>query len=269
MNSKYLILFLIIILTACNNQAQQQDPIPVHETFKIDSKAIGETRTINVWTPEDYTKTKDSLPVMYMPDGGTAEDFPHIANTMVELIKDKKIPPFILVGIENTVRRRDLSGSTEVEKDKEIAPVIGGATKFRAFINDELFPDINKRYRTKSTKGIIGESLAGLFIMETFMTQPEMFDYYIAMDPSLWWNNHYLVRTAKEHLAEFPEGNKRLWFAGSSASDISKHTKNLAKILTAENNKNIIFQYSNEPKEEHQTIYRATKEKALIWTLNP
>ena len=210
MNSKYLILFLIVILTACNNQAQQQDPIPVHDTFTIDSKLVGEKRTINVWTPEDYTKTKDSLPVMYMPDGGTAEDFPHIANTMAELIKAKKIPPFILVGIENTVRRRDLSGTTEVEKDKEIAPVIGGALKFRAFINDELFPEINKRYRTKKTKGIIGESLAGLFIVETFMTQPDMFDYYIAMDPSLWWNNHYLVRTAKEHLAKFPEGNKRL-----------------------------------------------------------
>lgn len=269
MKNKFIIFLLSLLVTACNNQAQQQDPIPTHDTFKINSKAIGETRTINVWFPEDYAKSKDSLPVIYMPDGGTAEDFPHIANTMNALIKANKIPPFLLVGIENTVRRRDLSGSTEVEKDKEIAPLIGGAPKFRTFIKDELFPEINKRYRTKNTKGIIGESLAGLFIMETFMTQPEMFDYYIAMDPSLWWNNHYLVRTAKEHLAKFPEGNKRLWFAGSSALDIAKHTKNLAKILTTENNKNLIFQYSNEPKEEHATIYRATKEKALIWTLNP
>ncbi len=269
MKNIHLILILSFIFIGCNNQAQSQDPIPVHETFSIDSKILNEKRIINIWTPENYSKTNDSLPVMYMPDGGTAEDFPHIANTMSELIKANKIPPFILVGIENTVRRRDLSGSTEVEEDKKIAPVTGGASKFRAFIKDELFNEINKRYRTKNTKGIIGESLAGLFIMETFLTQPEMFDYYIAMDPSLWWNNHYLVRTAKEHLAKFPQSNKRLWFAGSNASDISKHTKNLVKILTTENNKNIIFNYSNEPKEEHHTIYRATKEKALIWTLNP
>lgn len=269
MKNIHLILLLSFIFIGCNNQAQSQDPIPVHDTFTIDSNLLNEKRTINVWKPENYSKTNDSLPVMYMPDGGTAEDFPHIANTMSELIKTNKIPPFILVGIENTVRRRDLSGTTEVEKDKEIAPIIGGASKFRAFIKDELFTEINKRYRTKNTKGIIGESLAGLFIMETFLTQPEMFDYYIAMDPSLWWNNHYLVRTAKEHLNKFPETKKRLWFAGSNASDISKHTKNLAKILTTENNKNVIFNYSNEPKEEHQTIYRATKEKALIWTLNP
>lgn len=268
MRNIHLFILLSFIFNNCTNQAQSQDPIPIHDTFTIDSNLLNEKRIINVWTPENYSKTNDTLPVMYMPDGGTAEDFPHIANTMSELIKTNKIPPFILVGIENTVRRRDLSGSTEVEEDKKIAPVIGGASQFRAFINDELFTEINKRYRTKNTKGIIGESLAGLFIMETFLTQPEMFDYYIAMDPSLWWNNHYLVRTAKEHLAKFPQSNKRLWFAGSNASDISKHTKNLVKILTTENNKNIIFNYSNEPKEEHHTIYRATKEKALIWTLN-
>lgn len=269
MKNIHLALLLSFIFIGCNNHAQSQDPIPLHDTFTVDSKILNEKRIINIWKPENYSINNDSLPVIYMPDGGIAEDFPHIATTMAALIKLKKIPPFILVGIENTVRRRDLSGSTEVEKDKEIAPVIGGASKFRTFIKNELFPEIDKRYRTKNTRGIIGESLAGLFIMETFLTQPDMFDYYIAMDPSLWWNNHYLVRTAKEHLNKFPESKKRLWFAGSSASDISKYTKNLAKILSTENNRNITFQFSNEPREEHETIYRATKEKALIWTLNP
>jgi predicted alpha/beta superfamily hydrolase len=78
----------------------------------------------------------------------------------------------ILVGIENTQRRRDLTGPTENEEDKKIAPVIGGSEKFRAFINNELFAEINKRYRTGNEKGIIGESLAGLFVIETFYTIP-------------------------------------------------------------------------------------------------
>jgi enterochelin esterase-like enzyme len=139
-----------------------------HETFKIQSKQVGEERVINVWTPENYKASKDSLPVMYMADGGIKEDFPHIANTLAKLIKEKKIKPLILVGIENTQRRRDLTGFTEVAKDKEIAPVVGGSEKFRAFIKDELFPEINKRYRTTTEKSIIGESASGLFVMETF-----------------------------------------------------------------------------------------------------
>ena len=58
----------------------------------------------------------------------------------------------ILVGIANTQRRRDLTGPTQVAKDKEIAPIVGGSEKFRAFIKEELFPEISKRYRTTSEK---------------------------------------------------------------------------------------------------------------------
>ncbi|HRP89612.1 MAG TPA: alpha/beta hydrolase-fold protein [Edaphocola sp.] len=247
---------------------KKKDPIPEHETFKIQSKQVGEERTINVWVPENYKASKDSLPVMYMADGGIKEDFPHIANTLAKLIKENKIKPLILVGIENTQRRRDLTGFTEVAKDKEIAPIVGGSEKFRAFIKDELFSEIEKRYRTRTEKSIIGESASGLFVMETFLLTPEMFDNYIAFDPSLWWNNHYLVRTAKEHLANFTTTEKRIWFAGSNAEDISSYTKELADIFKTENKANIKWKFSDEPKEKHTTIFRATKEKAIIWTLN-
>lgn len=161
-----------------------------------------------------------------------------------------------------------MTGFTEVAKDKEIAPVVGGSDKFRAFIKEELFPEINKRYRTTTEKSIIGESASGLFVMETFFLAPEMFDNYIAFDPSLWWNNHYLVRTAKQHLANFPSTEKRIWFAGSNAEDVSPYTKELTEILKAENLTNIKWKFSDEPKEKHTTIFRATKEKAIIWTLN-
>lgn len=104
--------------------------------------------------------------------------------------------------------------------------------------------------------------------METFFLTPQMFDHYIAFDPSLWWNNHYLVRTAKEHLSKLPSNEKRVWFAGSNAKDISPFTKELANILKKENKANLKWKFSDEPKEKHTTIFRATKEKAIIWTLN-
>src|SRR5690606_12353614 len=148
-----------------------------------------------------------------MPDGGIQEDFPHIANTISELVASKKIKPVILVGIENTQRRRDLSPPTNVEEDKKIAPIVGESAKFRAFLQNELIPEINKQYRTTAEKGILGESLAGLFVVETFLEHPDMFDFYVAFDPSLWWNDQYLVKSAKEHLAKFPSENKRIWFA--------------------------------------------------------
>ena len=264
-------LFLIGILqTICcaNVVPENGDPIPAHDAFTMLSQEVGEERTINVWVPESYNTNSDSLMVLYMPDGGTQEDFPHIANTLHELITAHKIPPVILVGIENTQRRRDLTGPTQVEKDKEIASVVGGSVPFRAFISEELIPEINKRYRTKNKKGILGESLAGLFVTETFLLKPELFDFYMAFDPSLWWNDHYLVKTAHEQLDQFTATPKTFWFAGSNAEDIAAYTRDLSEILQARDQKKLTWKYVDEPHEEHHTIFRATKEKAIIWTLN-
>ena len=269
MKRAYFILLFHFLLYGCNGNAQQQqDPIPVHDSLKIDSKILGEVRTINIWTPPQYAQQTDSLPVIYMPDGGISEDFPHIANTIAALISSKRMPPVMLVGIENIQRRKDLSGPTEVEEDKKIAPVIGGADNFRSFILQELFPEINKRYRTTEKKGIIGESLAGLFIVETFLKAPDMFDYYIAMDPSLWWNDHQLVKHSASYLSKLPPNEKRLWFAGAKTKDILPYTNEFAKILSSGNYNMLKWKYSPESKEKHHTIYRATKEKALVWIFN-
>lgn len=261
-------LILSIIALSCSKKPIYNDPIPKHDSFAIESENVNENRVINIWTPPNYNTINDSFPVLYMPDGGIKEDFPHIANTLEKLIEEGKIPPFILVGIENTERGRDLTGFSEAEYDKQFCPITDGAKDFRAFIVKELIPAINKKYRTQNKKGILGESLAGLFVMETFFTTPQTFDFYIAMDPSLWWNNHYLERTAANYLMKFPNKTTKLWFAGSGAKDIAQHTKKVATTLQNNAPKELIWNYSDEPKEKHSTIFRATKEKAFIWILN-
>ena len=263
----YIILISLFIL-GCGNKPQNQDPIPNHDNFKIESKQVSETRIINVWTPPSYENSNDSFPVLYMLDGGIKEDFPHIANTIAKLVKEKSIPPIILVGIENTERGRDLTGASEVKKDAKYCPLTDGANNFRTFITEELFPEVTKRYRVTNKKGLIGESIAGLFVMETFMQKPESFDFYIAMDPSLWWNNHYLVQNANNLLKNFPSKEIKLWFAGSSAEDISQYTNELEKVLKSGSPNELKWKYSDESNEKHNTIFRATKEKALKWILN-
>lgn len=262
-------LFFLFSLSACNVTNQPvEDPIPIYDSVSISSVLLGENRNINIYTPTAYKSGKDSLPVLYMLDGGIKEDFPHIANTIDKLINSNTIPPIILVGIQNTERRRDLTGPTEVEEDKKIAPVVGGSQQFRNFISKELFSEINKRYRTTANKSIIGESLAGLFVIETFIKEPSLFDNYIAMDPSLWWNNGSLVKTADSVLNNFSAAKRKLWFAGSNAKDIHVHTEALAKILKTKQVPGLQFFYSAQPNEEHSTIFRATKESALTWAFS-
>ena len=266
------ITFLLIsfsILTGCGTRNVFNDPIPDHKTIKLDSKYVNETRVINIWTPSKYTEAGTRFPVLYMPDGGIDEDFPHIANTLAKLIKQNKIEPIILVGIKNTLRGRDLTGASTVKEHEEYEiPMDDGAKNFRAFITEELIPEIDATYRTTSKKGILGESLAGLFVMETFFLKPETFDFYIAIDPSLWWNDNALVNNAESYFKTLPKRETRLWFAGSDAVDIYEFTEDLEEKLKTIQPPNLLWKYSPEPAEHHNTIFRAVKEKALIWSLS-
>src|SRR5690606_30887370 len=153
-------------------------------------------------------------------------------------------------------------------KDKELAPTYGGSNNFLNFILQELVPKIESKYASNQVKGILGESLSGLFVMHTFFTAPNAFKYYIAFDPSLWWNDAFLVKNAPNSLLGSLEDEKVLWFASSGAKDISVPTKDLEAHLKQSNYATLKWKFENEPKLKHNNIFRKKKEAAFIWALN-
>lgn len=246
-------------------------PLVIGETFRIESKVLGETRRINVYQPHVYTEAITTpLPVLYMPDGGLAEDFLHIAGLLQSQVDGGLMRPFLLVGIENTVRRRDLTGATEDLKDRQIAPVTGGAPRFRQFIRDELMPQVRARYSTTAEAAIIGESLAGLFIVETYFEMPELFSTYIALDPSLWWNREYWSRHVDERARGLPASarSNRLFLASSDEPGIVKPTAELAARLRG-SQPPLPCLYEPMPQETHGTIYHPAALKAFRTLFKP
>lgn len=230
-------------------------PLTVGETFTIRSATLGETRRINVYIPPVYAESTNARrPVLYMPDGGIAEDFLHVAGLLQVSVGNGTMRPFILVGIENTQRRRDLTGPTQNAEDKKIAPQVGGSAAFRRFVRAELMPVINARYRTTKETAIMGESLAGLFVVETFFLEPDMFDTYIAFDPSVWWNNGEIVNRAADRLRAMGNRPRTLYLA-SSAEDRLDLTKTLAEVLGKNAPANLTWHYEPMPQETHATIY--------------
>ena len=244
-------------------------PLVIGETFTINSKVLGETRRINVYLPPGYTESsKASFPVLYMPDGGIAEDFLHIAGLVQVSVGNETMRPFLLVGIENTERRRDMTGPTENEKDKKIAPRVGGSATFRKFIRTELMPQIKMRYRTTDETAIVGESLAGLFVVETFLLEPDLFDTYIAFDPSLWWNNQKLIDGAAERQRSSSKIKKTLYFV-SSGEDIAEITQRFADVLSKNAASGVNWHYEKMPEEKHSTIYHPAALKAFRALFKP
>lgn len=248
--------------------ADKPAPLVIGDMFTIESKVLGETRQINVYLPPGYAEAADKrLPVLYMPDGGMAEDFLHVAGLVQVSVGNGTMRLFILVGIENTERRRDMTGPTENPKDKEIAPRVGGSEAFRKFVRTELIPDVKARYRTTDETAVIGESLAGLFVVETLLLEPELFDTYIAFDPSLWWNNEHLLKIAPEQLAKDTKLNKTLYFAGSS--DMGDLAQRFADILTKSAPSGVHWHYEPMLEEKHSTIYHPAALKAFRFLFKP
>lgn len=251
-----IVMVLALLVPRLAHAAESATPLVIGETFTIESKALGETRRINVYLPPGYSEPPGSrLPVLYMPDGGMAEDFLHVAGLVQISVTNRTMRPFLLVGIENTQRRRDMTGPTANEEDKKIAPQVGGSSSFRAFLRNELMPEVKRRYRTTSETAIVGESLAGLFVVETFLLESDLFDTYIAIDPSLWWNDEKMVKDAAEKLHARPGLAKTLYLASSNEKEIAAVTERFPGILKASAPPTLLWHYEPMPKEVHSTIY--------------
>lgn len=254
------------LLGRLSAQEAPPDPVPTHDTLMLASRALGETRRINVHTPRAYESSDTlRLPVLYMPDGGLDEDFPHVVNTVDSLIALGAIRPVIVVGVPNTQRRRDLTGPTRIATDSAIAPRVGGSAAFRDFWRDELVPAIDARYRTTSERAIVGESLAGLFIVETSLREPSLFDHYVAFDPSLWWNHGGLVDSATALLADAkPSGRRhRTMYIAASRDDIGNQTTRFATALRKAPPRWLEWKLDTRPDLTHGTIFRALAPTAL------
>lgn len=263
MNKLYLNLAMLVLysllqiglpMRAQAAQTLAMEPLNIGSSFVLESQILGEPRRINLYFPQAYfEQSSQRFPVLYMPDGGLKEDFLHIAGLVQIGSLNWTARPFILVGIENTDRKRDLTGPTTNEEDKKISALVGGSAQFRAFIRNELIPAVEAHFRTTQERAIVGESLAGLFVVETMLAEPDLFNTYIAVDPSLWWNNAALVDNAATQARQHNRQQVRVHLAASKQEGIVEPTRKLAQILST--SPHFHASYSEFPNETHLSIY--------------
>jgi predicted alpha/beta superfamily hydrolase len=193
--------------------AAQNIAPPIPQKLTLHSNILNEDRVVWVRTPHNYDKTAGPFPVLYLADGPSHINL--IGSTMDFLAEGDRMPPLIIVGIANTDRTRDMTPSHSDEKasDGSIAyPSSGGADHFIDFIQNELMPEIERRYRVASYKIFVGHSLGALLAVHILITRPDMFQAYIAASPSLWWDNQHTLHQAQDFFAAHAELNKVLFF---------------------------------------------------------
>ncbi len=180
------------VLLVCGSALGQSDGVPIEigVEYRLKSETMSEDRPILVSVPEGYEESDTKHPVIYLLDG--ASNFHHTTASVNFLAKHGFIPEMIVVGIPNTDdRTRDLTPRPTSQSGR--FPTGGGADRLISFMEQELFHWVDSLYRTESYRLLIGHSFGGLFAIHTLINHPGLFNAYLAISPSLWWDNQQLV----------------------------------------------------------------------------
>ena len=164
------------------------------EVFSFESTLLGRTYDVYVKTPRGYRDPENKnrkYPVLYLNDG------PHTFKVAAGVTHFPTMDKVIIVGISfaqgedgQLSRVRDLTPEVDASWTRYKT---GGAPEYLAFIEQELFPHIERRYRTNTTKRILaGHSLGGSFGAWVLMTKPELFSGYILTSPSFWYKDELI-----------------------------------------------------------------------------
>jgi len=226
------------------------------QKLTLHSKTLNEDRVVWIRTPQNYEKTQGPFPVLYLVDGPTYINL--VASTMDILALNDRMPPLVIVGIANTDRTRDMTPSHADEKNPDgtvhADPTSGGADHFVDFIQNELMPEIKRRYRVAPYKIFVGHSFGGLLAVHILITRPDMFQAYIAASPSLWWDNESTLHQAQDFFAAHAELNKRFFFdLGNEGAEMRSPFNALQETLADKTPTDFHWKSAVYPDEDHGT----------------
>ncbi len=228
------LLFSILLSSVFNYSQSQKDSIKVPlvtinrtEVHKTTSVSNGNVYPIYVALPGSYNYTSQTYPVVVMLDAYSS------FGTMVQMARllafNKELPDLIIVGISseggskefNYNRMRDYTPTElKTEKEKQLIPVSGGGGKFLNFIEDELLPMVESKYRINNNdKTLVGHSLGGLFVFFALFEKPKLFNKYVAVSPALMLDDEFLLKKEKIFGEKTEELNASVYTTVGSLED--------------------------------------------------
>jgi predicted alpha/beta superfamily hydrolase len=278
----------LLLVTLCSphsfGQAQQigdSQPFILGETDAIQSRILSEKRVLNIYLPEGYDDD-DTLryPVVYLLDGSADEDFIHVVGLyqFSSFPWVNRAPKSIIVGIANVDRKRDFTFPSSIAEEQKRYPTAGKSNLFIQFIKQELQPYIEQKFKTNHSRTIIGESLGGLLATEILLREPRLFNQYIIISPSLWWDNGSLLEAPSSLLEKsFTSGTSIYIGVGkegltpSPAPRVMEVDANLlAEKIRSSKSDSVHVYFDYLPQENHATIAHQAVMNALrlIYTGN-
>ncbi|NML70267.1 alpha/beta hydrolase [Chryseobacterium sp. RP-3-3] len=245
-------------------QNEKVKPLTIGEVRTLKSKILNEDRTLNIYLPQGFDKTK-SYPVIYLLDGSINEDFIHVSGLVQFFNQMYAMPETIVVGIANIDRKRDFTFHTDLKDLQKDYPTTGHSDKFINFLEKELKPYIENQFKTTDTY-VFGQSLGGLLATEILLKKPEMFNNYFIISPSLWWDDESLLKQANKLLSTIPDTKKFVYVSVGKGEHpvMVKDAEDLYDTLKKSNKKNWTVEYKMMEGDNHATILHRSLYEGLV-----
>jgi len=233
-------LFGLLIAIVFNAQSQKDNKIVIGKIDSVYSKILGEQRKIWIYTPDMTSgNSNQHWPVVYLLDGdGHFASVVGMIQQMSQVNGNNVYPEMIVVAIPNTDRTRDLTpthiASDPPMMDSNFSKTTGGGENFVAFIEKELMPHVDSVYPTAPYRLLVGHSFGGLTVMNVLTNHTKLFNAYIAIDPSMWYDRQRFLAATEKKLAEKNYDGTRLYVGIANTMPDGMTLAKLKKDTTAD-----------------------------------
>ena len=250
------LLSVLAVLLVIASAALAQAPSGTVKRLVLKSAVLGEERTVLIRTPAGYERNNVKYPVLYMTDGDA--HMGHTASTIEFLTQNGRVSDLIVVGVTNTDRTRDLTPAKSTAKNpagEPQFPTSGGADNFLKFFETELIPEIEKQYRVHPYRILAGHSLGGLFAIHAMISKPGLFNSYVAVSPSLQWENGETLKRAENFLKNQKEMKATLFVSlGNEPGPIGESFDSFKELLSKTKIKGFEWQAERMDDEDHGSV---------------
>lgn len=241
------------------------DAIVIGTTYTLDSKPLGEAREINVWLPKSYAKKgAGRYDVVYVLDGAQHQDFHHISGLAQSATINRNFDDVIVVGVGSKDRTNEFTTPPAEPRFAKEWPGAGGSQAMIEHLQDEVIPFIEGSYRVGRRRALMGESLAGLFVMQVLLEQPQLFTDYVSVSPSLWWDDRALAKRAPELIAKHSPGPRTLYVTmGDEAGTMRSGLEMVLEAFDTAPRHTTVHFVDKQATRTHSTIYHEAALEAL------
>ncbi|RYY57164.1 MAG: alpha/beta hydrolase [Chitinophagaceae bacterium] len=272
---KHFVLFFILFASRSTAQVPDLYNHITNDVHQIRSRKLNQDRQVYIHVPKtDTTDTTHTFPILYLLDG---ENHFHIVSAYVEYLRHwKVIPPMIVVGIVSVNRVKDLTPVNSLinfdGKPDSSYKTSGGNELFLDFIQQELMPYIEATYKTSPFRIFAGHSFGGLTVINCMLTRPDMFGAYVAISPSFWFGNKYVLRLAEQKFPKLALRDKKLFYSvGNEEGAFRDDVLKFDRLVQQDSSKTFQHQYKYYFSEDHMTepvpaLYDALRFIYRNWT---